>query len=111
MKRIEVVTPHQKIRLVEIISIETLQYKYRNQFLAHWNDYINLPTRYTLSLKPIVDYLFEQLPKTKLPIAKIYQVRMSGWSCDEYGKVTIYPDDYFKDSKMIPFTITMVKNK
>jgi len=56
-------------------------------------------------------FLFEQLPKTKFPLAKPYEIRMSGWSCDQYGKITIYPENRFKDSKMMPFTIIRDKNK
>jgi hypothetical protein len=92
---------------MERVPDETLQYK----FLAHWNTYINLPTRYTLGMANIMKFLFEQLPKTKLPLAEIYKIKMSGWSCDPYGKITIYPEGNFDNSKMMQFSITRDKNK
>jgi len=60
-------------------------------------------------------YLFDinntciNLPKTELPIAKIYEVKLSGWSCDPNGKVTVFPECNFDNSKMIKCTIIQKK--
>lgn len=44
-------------------------------------------------------------PKTELPLAKVQEIKMSGWSSDSNGNITIYPEGNFDNTEMIKVTI------
>ena len=46
-----------------------------------------------------------RFPKTELPLAKVQEIKISGWSIDSNGKITIYPEGYFDNTEMITVTI------
>ena len=60
------------------------------------------------NLPLLIKSLKEHIGETKLPIADAYEIKMSGWSMDRNGKVTIYPEGHFDNTEMINVTI---KNK
>lgn len=49
--------------------------------------------------------------KTNLPLASIYEPKISGWSQDINGKITIHPEGNFYNTEMILVTIHNKKIK
>jgi hypothetical protein len=69
------------------------------------NTHIMLPMRFKPNMSPLIKSLKEHIGEYKLPIADIYEIKMSGWSVDKNGKVTIYPEGHFDNTEMINVTI------